>query len=139
MQLLWFLRNRVMHVPDVLIGHSKAMYSSWMLYHPDNILFDCGEGCALALNQRVCGVDTVVLSHGHLDHIMGLSVFFFARTATRGDKLRPLQIVHPAGDPDIQRLREFIERSFDSNHHPLTFPVTWTGTKPGDTVKINDN
>jgi len=126
-----------MNVNDVLIGHSKAMYSTWFFFKSDALLFDCGEGCAAALNSRVFGIDTIFLSHGHLDHLMGLPGLVFARSAAKGDKAKPLQVVHPAGDPDIPRLKDFIANSF-RGPHALQFPLTWHEVRPGDTVKLSE-
>jgi len=124
-----------MRVNDVLRGHSKAMYSTWFHYKPDSLLFDCGEGVALTMNTQVYGVDTILLSHGHLDHIMGLPGFFFTRSAAKGDKLKPLRIVHPKGDPDIPRLKDFIGNSF-LGPHALKFPVTWVEAEPDQFIEV---
>jgi ribonuclease Z len=126
-----------MNVNDVIRGHSKAMYSTWFLYRPDGLLFDCGEGVALTLNTQVFAVNTILLSHGHLDHIMGLPGFFFTRSAARGDKMKPLRIVHPAADKDIHRLKDYINGSFQGQH-ALKFPLKWVEVRPGDTIHICD-
>lgn len=127
-----------MNINDCFRGHSKAMYSSWFLYKPDGLLFDCGEGVSLALNTQVYAVNTIFLSHGHMDHIMGLPSFFFTRSAAKGDKMKPLRIVHPKGDPDIPRLKEFIGNSF-LGPHELKFPITWVETEPGQTIRVAEN
>jgi len=32
-----------------IIAYSKALYSTWIYYSPDRILFDSGEGASTAL------------------------------------------------------------------------------------------
>lgn len=124
-----------MNVAELLTGYSKAMHSSWLHYKPNGLLFDCGEGVALGLSTKIYAIETVLIGHGHLDHIMGLPGFFFIRSAAKGDNSKPLQVVYPKGDKDIVRLREFIENSFLPPYE-LKFPVTWTEVDAGDIVHI---
>lgn len=124
-----------MNLTDVLTGHSKAMHSTWHHYKPDGLLFDCGEGVAIGLSTKIYSVNTVLLGHGHLDHIMGLPGFFFIRSSAKGDNSKPLRVVYPKGDRDIIRLREFIEGSFLPPHH-LKFPVTWIEAEPGSVIDL---
>lgn len=126
-----------MNPTDLLTGYSKAMHSTWFHYKPNGLLFDCGEGVALGLSTKIYAVNTVLIGHGHLDHIMGLPGFFFIRSAAKGDNAKPLQVVYPKGDKDIIRLREFVEGSF-LPPHTLKFPVTWTEVGVGDIIPLGD-
>lgn len=126
-----------MNPTDLLTGYSKAMHSTWFHYKPNGLLFDCGEGVALGLSTKIYAVNTVLLGHGHLDHIMGLPGFFFIRSAAKGDNAKPLRVVYPKGDRDIARLREFIEASFLPPHE-LKFPVTWQEVGVGDVIPLGE-
>jgi 7,8-dihydropterin-6-yl-methyl-4-(beta-D-ribofuranosyl)aminobenzene 5'-phosphate synthase len=60
---------------DVLAEHGLAL---WVETDKRKILFDTGQGLALAHNAQVLGIDLgsaddVVLSHGHYDHSGGLA------------------------------------------------------------------
>ena len=130
-----------MDINNLIRGHSKAMFSSWYHYKPDSLLFDCGEGACLALEGQVFAVNTICITHGHHDHIVGLPGFFFARSAARGDNAKPLTVVYPRGDRDIPRLREFIEQSFMDNTGPknrttLKFKVTWKEVDSTDVIPL---
>lgn len=122
---------------ELITGYSKAMHSTWFYYKPNGLLLDCGEGVALELSTKIYAINTVLISHGHLDHIMGLPGFFFIRSSAKGDNTKPLQIIYPKGDKDILRIRKFIEDSFLPPHE-LKFPVTWTEVNVGDTVSIGN-
>jgi 7,8-dihydropterin-6-yl-methyl-4-(beta-D-ribofuranosyl)aminobenzene 5'-phosphate synthase len=61
--------------PDLLAEHGLAV---WIETDRRRILFDTGQGTALAANARALGVDLrktdiLVLSHGHYDHTGGIS------------------------------------------------------------------
>lgn len=125
-----------MMIDTILKGHSKAVYSTWMLYKPANVLFDCGEAVALALGSKIFGIETICLGHGHLDHIMGLPGLFFARSASKGDNAKPLTVIHPKGDRDISRIKKFIAESFLPPHE-LKFQVTWIEMEPGQELEVS--
>lgn len=100
---------------------SCGLYSTWCFWKPDNILFDCGEGVATHLKNRVYAVDSIFLSHGHGDHILGLPSFIGIRNSARGDKEKPLNIYYPYDAWGINDLRKFIE---NRNTH-LKFDLKW--------------
>lgn len=59
--------------------------SYWIHIHDRSILFDTGQGMALAHNASALGVDlekidSIVLSHGHYDHTGGLCFFSQSKT-----------------------------------------------------------
>jgi len=66
--------ENTVHRRDLLGEHGLAF---WIETDGRRILFDTGQGMALAHNANALGldlstVDTVVLSHGHYDHTGGL-------------------------------------------------------------------
>lgn len=126
-----------------IIGFSKGLYSSWFYYAPARSLFDCGEGCASFLGNKVNAVQNIFLSHDHNDHIAGLLTFIAARQSGMISKLitaegvevyKPLNIYFP-NDPwtNIWLLREYINKTFPK----LSFQCQWIAVKPGDVLPNN--
>ena len=113
-------------------GFSKALYSNWLFYRPDHLLIDCGEGCATALGNGNYGVERIFLTHGHIDHTGGLAPFIWARAAGMGDNAKPLEILHPAGDPYIKQLRTWL----DGVTHSLSYELQWTPLEAGDCIPL---
>lgn len=71
------------------------------------LLFDCGEGCLDRLSVgEIQGIDTLLFSHFHIDHIAGFDGFLRSNYSRLE---RPLQIWGPAGAVDIlgHRLQGF--------------------------------
>ncbi|MCS6859215.1 MAG: MBL fold metallo-hydrolase [Abditibacteriales bacterium] len=121
-------------VRQLLEGFSKAMYSTWFYYKPDRLLLDAGEGVATALGNRVFGIERVLLSHGHIDHISGLPTLIYARTAGMGDVEKPLTIYYPKGDFYVETLRDYVGRT----HRRLTFELHWMPLEPGDSIALEE-
>lgn len=92
-------------------GFSKAKFSTWFYYRPDGLLFDLGEGASIALGNGLFGIDIILLSHGHGDHIGGLPGFLRSRATSMGDNSKPLQIYYPARDVPIRQMRDYLEVS----------------------------
>lgn len=118
--------------PNTLLrGFSRALYSNWLLYKPDRILIDCGEGCATTLDGGVAGVERLFLTHSHIDHVGGLPTLLWTRSAG-GQSAKPLQIFHSADDPLLQPLRDYVEgiRSL------LSFSIEWCPLQPFERVEL---
>ena len=102
-----------------IICFSKGGYSNWFYHAPTRSLFDCGEGCASFLGNKVFAVENIFLSHGHMDHIAGLPQFIAARNSGRGDKEKPLTIWYPAGTYGILNMLEYIGKVFTNLNYDL--------------------
>ena len=121
-----------MALPELISGFSKALYSTWIRYRPDRLLFDCGEGCATTLGNDGFAIETILLTHGHIDHVGGVAPFLWARAGAKGANEKPLRIGYPAGDLYIDDLRTYLARA----ESRLPFPVTWLPLQPGDRVPL---
>jgi len=117
---------------DLFIGFSKALYSTWIFYKPDHLLFDCGEGVATALGNGGYGIEKVLLTHGHMDHIAGLPVLLGSRAAGMGDPQKPLHIYYPRGDRFVLQMQEYISQSFRN----LPFDLEWVALEDGEKIPL---
>ncbi|AKI98101.1 MBL fold metallo-hydrolase [Kosmotoga pacifica] len=88
--------------------YSKALYSTWILYRPERLLFDVGESISSVLGNSVYAIKDVVLTHGHVDHIAGLWGLINTRNVAMGDRKKPLRIIFPRGNRAIQAYLDFI-------------------------------
>lgn len=119
-------------IDQLLFGFSKALYSTWVFYKPDHLLFDCGEGAATALGNGGYGIEKVLLTHGHMDHIAGLPVLLGSRAAGMGDPQKPLQIYFPDNDRFVLQMQEYIAQSFRN----LPFSLDWIALQAGDQIPL---
>ncbi len=119
---------------DSLRGFSRALYSNWLLWKPDRILIDCGEGCATTLDGAVGGIEKVFLTHSHIDHVGGLPALLWTRAAG-GQKPKPLQIFHSREDPYLAPLQAYVE----GVRGLLSFPIEWRTLEVGERVELKAN
>ncbi|MGC8820315.1 MAG: MBL fold metallo-hydrolase [Fervidobacterium sp.] len=106
------------------IAFSKALYSTWIYYSPERILFDAGEGIATMLSNKVYAVKHIFLTHGHVDHIAGLWSIINTRNNAMGDREKPLTVYYPQGNKGIEIYAEFLKKAnndlrFDLNFIPV--------------------
>lgn len=120
---------------QLFFGYSKALYSTWAFYKPDHLLLDCGEGAASTLGNGGYGIEKVLLTHGHIDHIAGLPVFLGSRAAGMGDTQKPLQIYYPRGDHFVQDMRDYLSKS----HRNLPYPLQWIELDATDRIPLRSN
>ena len=119
---------------DQLKGFSRALFSTWIYHKRFNILFDCGEGVATTLQNRVFGIRRVFLSHGHADHIAGLVNLLNIRNLGAGDQTAPLQIYYPSNNKLLEYMIDYLVRT----QKDLSFPLTWIPLEPGQTLRLED-
>ncbi len=115
-----------------LIIYSKALYSTWIYYSPDRILFDAGEGVSPTLGNKSFAIRHVFLSHGHADHISGLLGLINIRNNAMGDTEKPLTIYFPEGNWRISELMNYLWRT---NRH-LKYELEWRPLREGDRIEV---
>jgi len=122
-------------ISDLLFGFSKALYSTWVFYKPDHLLLDCGEGVATALGNGGYGIEKVLLTHGHMDHIAGLPVLLGSRAAGMGDTQKALQIYYPQGDQFVLQMQEYLQKS----HYHLPYHLEWIALDENARIPLRGN
>lgn len=101
--------------PSVHRGLSSAM----VLYREYRFLIDCGEGTQRQLLRSGLGfrrLDRILLTHGHLDHILGLGGI--ASTFERWEAIDRLEIW--GGRWALERVEKLMEVVFGTGISPLT-------------------
>lgn len=87
----------------------RGLSANMILYKGYRFLIDCGEGTQRQLLQSGLGfrrLNKILLTHGHLDHILGLGGL--ASTFGRWEAIDRLEIY--AGDPALHRVRTLLEK-----------------------------
>src|SRR6056297_2931403 len=115
-----------------ILSYSKALYSSWLYYSPDRILFDAGESVSSIMGNKSFAVDKVFLSHGHTDHIAGLISLINIRNNAMGDKKKPLDIYYPRNNFHISEMMNYL---FKTNSN-ISYPLNWLPLKPAERVQV---
>jgi len=109
---------------------SKALYSTWILYKPERMLIDAGEGVSTVLGNSVFAVKDVFLTHGHVDHISGLWGLVNTRNNAMGDREKTLRIHYPLQNRRIESLLRFVMEMNPS----LRYEMEMTPLQPGQEV-----
>ena len=107
-----------------LEGWSRAGDETWIRVHPPGLAFDVGRGA-----PQLAGARDVFLSHGHLDHALGLPYVLSQRSLHHAAGTRvfcPQEIAGPLAD--LVRATEALERS---TYHYEILPLA-----PGDRVPV---
>ncbi len=115
-----------------LLMYSKALYSTWIYYSADRILFDAGEGASSILGNKAFAVRHVFLSHGHADHISGLIGLINIRNNAMGDKEKELTVYYPKGNYLVTEMMNFIART----NRRLSYSLEWVPLEPGDRIEL---
>jgi ribonuclease Z len=117
-----------------LLMYSKALYSSWIYYSADRILFDAGEGASSILGNKAFAIRHIFLSHGHADHISGLIGLVNIRNNAMGDKEKQLSVYYPKDNFLISEMIRFISRT----NRRLDYQLEWIPLVPGDRIELLD-
>jgi len=115
-----------------LLIYSKALYSTWIYYGPDRILFDAGEGASSILGNKTFAIRRIFLSHGHADHITGLVGLVNIRNNAMGDTEKGLSIYYPKGNYLITEMMGFLART----NRRLNYELEWAPLEAGDRVEL---
>lgn len=105
-------------------GSSRAGDASWFRIHPPGLAFDVGRG-SLAL----AGADDFFLTHGHLDHALGLPFVLSLKRMQGGEEPR---VFCPAGA--LEGLRSLIEAA--ESLEQVDYRYGLFGLEPGDRVSV---
>lgn len=108
----------------ILWIYSKALFSTWIYYSPERVLFDAGEGVATTMMSKVYAIKKIFLTHGHVDHISGIWNVINTRNNAMGDREKPLEVYYPKGNRAIEAYLNFIRKAnpdlrFSFTIHPI--------------------
>ncbi|AEX84883.1 beta-lactamase [Marinitoga sp. 1135] len=117
------------------IIRSKALYTTWVYYKPDRLLFDVGEGISAALGNKIYSIEKIFISHSHVDHIAGLWGFINTRNNAMGSREKGLTIYYPKGSKNIEEYLNFIQRM----NKYLRFKLEFITVEHGDIIPLKNN
>ncbi|MDI3473319.1 MAG: ribonuclease [Thermotogaceae bacterium] len=118
-----------------LMIYSKALFSTWIYYSPDRLLFDAGEGISSYMGNKIFAIKKIFLTHGHADHIAGLWGIINSRNNAMGDREKRLEIYFPKDSNAIREYFDFIKRVNSELKYELVFyPID-----ESDKILIKDN
>jgi len=106
----------------------RGLPAALVMYGEYRFLVDCGEGTQRQLLRSGLGfrrLDKILLTHGHLDHILGLAGL--ASTFSRWEAIDRMEIY--GGKPALDRVEALMRVVFGPNRPP--FRLVLTDLRPG--------
>ena len=106
----------------------RGLPAALVMYGECRFLLDCGEGTQRQLLRSGLGfrrLDKILLTHGHLDHILGLAGL--ASTFSRWEAIDRMEIY--GGKPALDRVEALMRVVFGTTRPP--FRLVLTDLKPG--------
>lgn len=119
-----------------LTHYSRGLYSTWTYLKPFRMLIDVGEGLCSYMQNRLYAIETIYLTHDHMDHMAGLMSFFGLRRAAAGDKTKPL-VIMSACDRTLERAREILKFTMQGRECP--YEVTFRKIHLGERIELVKN
>ncbi|MBF0501572.1 MAG: MBL fold metallo-hydrolase [Candidatus Riflebacteria bacterium] len=118
---------------EQLRGFSRALFSTWLYHRRFNLLFDAGEGVATSLLNRVFGIRKILLSHGHADHIAGLTNLINIRNLGAGDQTAELTIYYPRNNALVELIRNYLSQT----QNELSFNLIWKALDADERIDLD--
>jgi ribonuclease Z len=115
---------------------TRGLSSHIILHRHYRFLLDCGEGTQRQILRSGLGfkrLDTVLLTHSHLDHILGLGGL--TSTLARWENLDHIDIY--GGRATLNRVNDLLFKVVFAGHRP-PIDVSLHPTRPGDVICADD-
>lgn len=115
----------------------RGLSAHLLLYRNHRFLIDCGEGTQRQILRSGLGfkrLDKILLTHSHLDHILGLGGL--VSTLARWETLAQIEVF--AGRATLQRVRDLLYRVVMRSARVDT-EIKLTVVEPGDTIMEDDH